>query len=109
MPVATQLPRDIRLRPKRRGPRMNSRVPVTIEWTGTPGPLHFESAFTRVVSHYGCLLVSPKEIDVRQALRLTSGDAAIVNRGRRVERAATERRMGFGDRIGISGNGLLGR
>ncbi len=72
MPLAAQLPRDIRLRPKRRGPRMNSRVPCTIEWTGQPGPLHFESAVTRVVSHYGCLLVSPKEIDVRQALRLTN-------------------------------------
>ncbi len=66
---------------------MNSRVPVTIEWAGTPGPLRFESAFTRVVSHYGCLLVSPKEIDVRQALRLTnlatrqSSNAVVVWKG----------------------------
>lgn len=87
MPLAAKLPRDIRLRPKRRGPRMNSRVPVSIEWAGSPGPLHFESAFTRVISHYGCLLVSPKEVDVRQALRLTnlatrqSSNAVVVWKG----------------------------
>jgi len=87
MPLAAQLPRDIRLRPKRRGPRMNSRVPVSIEWNGQSGPLHFEAAFTRVVSHYGCLLVTPKEVDVRQALRVTnlatrqSADAVVVWKG----------------------------
>ena len=51
---------------------MNSRVPVTIEWNRTAGPLHFETGFTRVVNNYGCLLVSPKEIDVQQRLRLTN-------------------------------------
>ncbi|HUJ32136.1 MAG TPA: hypothetical protein VLY23_12705 [Candidatus Acidoferrum sp.] len=51
---------------------MNSRVPVSIEWNGKIGPLHFESGFTRVVNNYGCLLVSPKEIDVQQGLCLTN-------------------------------------
>lgn len=51
---------------------MNSRVPVTIEWTGIPGPLHFEAGFTRVVNNYGCLLVSPKEIKLQERLRLTN-------------------------------------
>ncbi|HXJ16178.1 MAG TPA: hypothetical protein VNM68_03170 [Candidatus Polarisedimenticolia bacterium] len=51
---------------------MNSRVPVTIEWTGNPGPLHFEAGFTRVVNNYGCLLVSPKEINLQAKLRLTN-------------------------------------
>ena len=51
---------------------MNSRVPVTIEWNGSVGPLHFEAGFTRVVNCYGCLLVSPKEIDVQQHLRVTN-------------------------------------
>jgi hypothetical protein len=51
---------------------MNSRVPVTIEWDGRAEPTHFEDGFTRVVNNYGCLLVSPKEIDVRQRLRLTN-------------------------------------
>jgi hypothetical protein len=72
MALGEGLPRDIRTRSKRRGPRMNSRVPVTIEWNGRAGPLHFESGFTRVVNCYGCLLVSPKEIDVQQRLRVTN-------------------------------------
>lgn len=67
------LSREIRMRQKRRGPRMNSRVPVTIEWNGQQaGPLHFEEGFTRVVNNYGCLLVSPKEVDVQQRLLLTN-------------------------------------
>jgi hypothetical protein len=66
------LPRDIRMRSKRRGPRMNSRVPVTIEWRGNGGPLRFEAGFTRVVNNYGCLLVSPREIGVRERVRVTN-------------------------------------
>jgi len=72
MPFGENLPKDIRTRSKRRGPRMNSRVPVTIEWNGTAGPLHFEAGFTRVVNTYGCLLVSPREINVRERIRLTN-------------------------------------
>lgn len=60
------------MRSKRRGPRMNSRVPVTIEWNGSKGPLHFEAGFTRVVNTYGCLLVSPREINVRERVRVTN-------------------------------------
>lgn len=71
MTLTHDLPRDIRSRPKRRGPRMNSRVPVAIEWTGR-GPLHFENGFTRVVNCYGCLLVSPAELDLNQRIRLTN-------------------------------------
>jgi hypothetical protein len=51
---------------------MNCRVPVTIEWNGKAGPLHFEAGFTRVVNTYGCLLVSPTEIVERERLRLTN-------------------------------------
>lgn len=50
---------------------MNCRVPVSIEWDGN-GPKRFESAFTRVVNGYGCLLVSPSEVNVQQVLRLTN-------------------------------------
>lgn len=96
MPLVEGLPRDIRTRRKRRGPRMNCRVPVTIEWNGRPipaeapphpGPLHFEAGFTRVVNCYGCLLVSPKEIGLQQKLRLTnlatrrSADGVVVWKG----------------------------
>jgi hypothetical protein len=52
---------------------MNCRVPVKIQWGGrAAGSQHFESAFTRVVNNYGCLLVSPKEIDLLARLRLTN-------------------------------------
>ncbi|HXX20697.1 MAG TPA: hypothetical protein VEJ46_14940 [Candidatus Acidoferrum sp.] len=51
---------------------MNSRVPVTIEWNGSTGPLKFEAGFTRVVNTYGCLLVSPREIGIREKVRLTN-------------------------------------
>jgi hypothetical protein len=66
------LPRDIRSRRKRRGPRMNCRIPVTIEWNGQGGPLQFEEGFTRVVNNHGCLLVSPRELDLRQKVRVTN-------------------------------------
>jgi len=66
------LPRDIRSRRKRRGSRMNSRVPVSVEWNGRTGTLHYETGFTRVVSTYGCLLVSPRELDVQQRVRVTN-------------------------------------
>jgi hypothetical protein len=72
MAFGEDLPRDIRMRRKRRGLRMNSHVPVAIEWNGRAGPAHFESGFTRVVNGYGCLLVSPKEIDVQQKVKLTN-------------------------------------
>ena len=72
MTFALDLPKDIRTRAKRRGPRMNSRVPVSIEWNGNVGPRRFESGFTRVVNTYGCLLVSPRDVDVDQVVRLTN-------------------------------------
>ncbi|HWG59097.1 MAG TPA: hypothetical protein VN661_08630 [Candidatus Acidoferrales bacterium] len=87
MPLTQDLPRDIRTRPKRRGNRMNSRVPVSIEWNGGSGPLRFESGYTRVVNPYGCLLVSPAEMNPQQKLRLTnlatrlSSDATVVWKG----------------------------
>jgi len=87
MPFAKDLPRDIRTRHKRRGPRMNSRVPVSIEWQGSGGPLRFEAGFTRVINTYGCLLVSPREINLKERLRLTNlstrqaADAVVVWQG----------------------------
>ena len=72
MLFAEELPRDRRTRSNRRGPRMNSRVPVTIEWNARPGPVHFEAGFTRVVNNYGCLLVSPREIKLRESVCVTN-------------------------------------
>lgn len=72
MPFGEDLPKDIRDKRKRRGPRVNSRVPLTVEWNGGFGHLSFEAGFTRVVNNYGCLLVSPKEINLQQNIRLTN-------------------------------------
>ena len=59
------------MRQNRRGPRLNSRVPVAIEWNGSPAR-RIWNHFTRVVNNYGCLLVSPKEVELQQRLRLTN-------------------------------------
>src|ERR1700722_10990934 len=65
--------RDLRTASKRRSARMNCRVPVAITWHGkSTNVSHFESGFTRVVNSNGCLLVSPKEIDLQQRLRVTN-------------------------------------
>ena len=72
MVFGKDLPHDIRHRQKRRGPRVNCRVPLTIEWDETPGPQRHEPGYTRVINGYGCLLVSPKEIQAQQRLRLTN-------------------------------------
>ena len=83
------LPRDAKTKSNRRGPRLNSRVPVAIEWNGKHGPSQIEPAFTRVVNNYGCLLVSPKEADLQHTLRLTNlatgqaAEAIVVWKGAR--------------------------
>jgi hypothetical protein len=58
------------LHDKRRGVRMNSRVPVAIEWDDPANGTLREEAFTRVVSPYGCLVVLPKSLAIDQRLRV---------------------------------------
>jgi hypothetical protein len=87
MRYGEDFPRDIRTRPRRRGPRMNSRVTVVIQCDEKAEPPSFEAGFTRVVSANGCLLVSPKELELQQRLRLTNlstrrtVDAVVVWKG----------------------------
>jgi hypothetical protein len=87
MPFGANLPKDMRSRRQRRGPRMNSRIPVTIQWAGNAGALHSETGFTRVVNPHGCLLVSRSEPQLHQRLRVTnvgtrrSADALVVWKG----------------------------
>lgn len=57
---------------KRRGTRMNSRVPVAIEWQESGGETRREKAFTRVIGPYGCLVVAPRTLAVDQNLRLVN-------------------------------------
>lgn len=58
---------------RRRGPRVNSRVPVTIEWRdGLKGRECHAEARTRVVNFYGCLLVTERPMPREQKLVLTN-------------------------------------
>jgi len=56
---------------KRRGERVNSRVPVALEW-GLGGELRRREAHTRVVGPYGCLVVMPQNLQVHQQVQLTN-------------------------------------
>jgi hypothetical protein len=68
-------------REKRRGVRLNSRVPVTIEWQGTSGESCQEKTHTRVVGPYGCLLTLPADIQVEQSVRVTNLASNTSNAG----------------------------
>jgi hypothetical protein len=87
MASVENLPKDSRSRQRRRGPRMNSRVTVAIEWHRTAGFSDIEAGFTRVVTGHGCLLVSRTEPQLAQRLRVTnlstrkSADGLVVWKG----------------------------
>jgi hypothetical protein len=71
---------------KRRGVRVNSRVPLAVEWT-MGGELRRREAQTRVVGPYGCLVVLPQNLEIDQHVQVTnlvsrqSSPAVIVWRG----------------------------
>ena len=73
-------------REKRRGQRVNSRVPVAIEWA-LGGTLQRGEAHTRIVGPYGCLVVLPQGLNLDQQVQVTnlvsrqSNPAVIVWRG----------------------------
>jgi hypothetical protein len=67
----------------RRGRRMNSRVPVRLEWDSGSGPRVSVQAHTRVVNPYGCMVVLEQSLDLEHRLALTnlatdSSNAAVV-------------------------------
>jgi len=71
---------------KRRGVRVNSRVPIALEWDAG-GQSVRQEAQTRVVGPYGCLVLLPHNLEVEQRLQLTNlvnkemNPAVIVWRG----------------------------
>jgi hypothetical protein len=85
-PVANAKPVPSSDRGKRRGVRVNSRVPIAVEWRAGEELLRKE-AQTRVVGPYGCMLVLPTNLEVKQAIQLTnmvskeSNPAVVVWRG----------------------------
>jgi len=92
MTFRKDMPAEAKARESRRGIRVNSRVPVVIEWDGQTSTPAREKAHTCVVNRYGCLLVAPQELSLEQQLRVTnlvnkrSIDAVVVWKGKqRVE------------------------
>lgn len=85
MPVKVREPKKIgsRNRESRRGTRMNSRVPVRLEWDAEAGKRHSVQAHTRVVNPYGCMVVLPDSLDLEDRVALTNlanaaSNAAVV-------------------------------
>ena len=56
---------------KRRGVRVNSQVPIVLEWRIEGRSLRKE-ARTRVVGPYGCLVLLPQDLEVEQEIRVTN-------------------------------------
>ena len=81
------IPGEARYAEKRRGVRVNSRVPVAIEWEEDSGAQLRQEAHTRIVGPYGCLVVLPRELGVNRRVQLTnlangqSNPAVIVWKG----------------------------
>jgi hypothetical protein len=67
-------------REKRRGVRVNSRVPIAVEWDAGGESLRKE-AQTRVVGPYGCMAVLPSNLAVAQTIRLTNMVSKQTNSG----------------------------
>jgi hypothetical protein len=70
-------------REKRRGQRMNSRVPVRLEWDTLSGERIRVAAHTRVVNPYGCMIVLKHSLELEDRVALTnlatnSTNAAVV-------------------------------
>jgi hypothetical protein len=86
-PQAATAPKP-KVKQKRRGIRLNSRVPVSIEWHKNDAvPASREEAFTRVVGPYGCLVVLRESLELEQSLKIVnlatneSNSAVIVWKG----------------------------
>jgi len=56
---------------KRRGRRMNSRVPIRLEWESGAGKQAVQT-HTRIVNPYGCMVVLGQSFELEQRLALTN-------------------------------------
>jgi hypothetical protein len=72
-----------RFKDSRRGRRMNSRVPVRLEWDATSGKRISVEAHTRVINPYGCMVILDHELHLEHRLALVNlamdcSNAAII-------------------------------
>ncbi len=85
-PVANAKPITPVKHEARRGERLNSRVPIAVEWSAGGQTLRNE-AQTRVIGPYGCMAIVAADLEVKQAIQLTnmvskqSNAARVVWRG----------------------------
>src|ERR1041385_6421742 len=68
---------------RRRGRRMNSRVPVRLEWDEVSGKRSSAEAHTRIINPYGCMVVLSPAVGFEQRVARTnlatkSSNAAII-------------------------------
>jgi hypothetical protein len=70
-----------RIHEKRRGVRLNSRVPVAVEWDTPGSETQRVEAFTRVVNPYGCLVVLSADLVLEQRLRVVNLATESANSG----------------------------
>jgi len=63
---------EVKLQNRRRGERLNTRVPISIEWDKSDGSFSRQRAYTRVVNAYGCLLIAPQGFERDQRLRIVN-------------------------------------
>ncbi|HEV2521770.1 MAG TPA: hypothetical protein VGT24_05255 [Candidatus Acidoferrales bacterium] len=70
-PVAMARLSPLATNEKRRGVRVNSQVPIALEWHAGGKSLRKE-AQTRVVGPYGCLVVLQQHLEVEQKIRVTN-------------------------------------
>jgi len=71
----------VRYGDKRRGRRMNSRVPIRLECEGADAKRKIVEAITRTVNPYGCLVFLTETLEVEQRL-------ALINRATQASNAA---------------------
>ena len=63
---------EARHKEQRRGHRMNSRVPVRLEWESPSGKRVKAEAHTRVVNPYGCMVVLEHDLPLEHRVALTN-------------------------------------
>ena len=85
MPVKTRTSKPVGVvhHEQRRGHRMNSHVPVRLEWDNAAGHRVRVEAHTRVVNPYGCMVVLEHDLNIEHRLALTnvateSSNSAII-------------------------------
>jgi hypothetical protein len=80
--LSREVAKEAKLQNKRRGVRVNSRVPLTVAWRTDRGLLRTD-AHTRIVGPYGCLAVIAQELCLEQRLEIINcanerANAAVV-------------------------------